>query len=78
MTKETRKEDLANAREMLRGWIKAEQAVMLGQEYRIGTRSLKRADLGMIASRIKFWQDEEARLEGSSHIRIRQIVPRDI
>ena len=69
--------ELETARKMLRGWIEAEQAVMTGQEYRMGTRTLRRADLRTIGERIKFWQDEVGRLEGKSRIRVKQIVPRD-
>ena len=71
-----RKYPIDTAREMLDGWIAAEQAVMTGQEYRMGTRSLKRADLGMIAQRIKYWTDEIDRLQGRSRIRVQQVVPR--
>ena len=70
-------EALETAREMKRLWIEAEKAVMTGQEYRIGTRSLKRADLKEIGERIKFWSDEEAALDTTQHrIRVRQIIPR--
>ena len=73
----SKQKDIETAREMLRGWVLAEQAVMTGQEYRIGTRMLRRADLKMIGERIKFWQDEIARLEGASRIRVQQVIPRD-
>ena len=70
--------DLETAREMLRGWILAEQAVMTGQEYWMGTRRLRRADLKMIGERVKFWQDEIARLDGIPRIRVQQVIPRDV
>ena len=66
------------AREMLAGWIAAEQAVMTGQEYRIGTRTLRRADLREIGERIRYWKGECDILEGKSHIRTQQIIPRDL
>lgn len=74
----SKQEDLKNAREMLKGWMLAEQAVMTGQEYRMGTRFLRRADLGMIGDRVKFWQSEIERLEGKSRTRVQQVIPRDM
>ena len=71
-----RLEDIVNAREMVKQWVLAEQAVMTGQEYRIGTRSLRRADLRMIGERIKYWKDELAVLEGTPAIRVQQVIPR--
>jgi len=74
-----RAEKIATARKMVQQWIEAEQVVMTGQEYRIeGSRSLKRPDLRMIGERIKYWQDELARLEGRHRIRVRQVIPRDV
>lgn len=69
---------LADAREILKGWMAAEQAVMTGQEYRIGSRNLRRADLRQIGERIKYWQDEIARLEGVPRIRVQQVIPRSM
>jgi len=71
-------EDLKIAREMRRDWIKAEQAVMTGQEYKMGTRTLIRADLEQIGKRIKFWDNEIARLEGRPRNRVQQVIPRDM
>ena len=68
--------DLQCARSMLLDWTEAERAVMAGQEYRIGTRSLRRADLPHIAERIRFWMGEIKRLEGRPTSRVQQAVPR--
>ena len=73
----SKSKEIEVAREMLRGWVLAEQAVMTGQEYRIGTRNLRRADLREIAERIKYWKAEIDRLEGNSRIRVQQVIPRD-
>ena len=73
----TRQEELHNANEMLKGWMLAEMAVMSGQDYSIGSRRLRRADLREIGQRIKFWQSEVDRLEGRSRIRVQQVIPRD-
>jgi len=69
---------LVEARDMYKSWLAAEKAVMTGQEYRIGTRTLRRADLRMIGERVKYWKDEVARLEGPARIRVRQVIPRDM
>lgn len=71
---------LEEARGMLATWLEAERAVATGQEYSIGTRRLKRADLSMIADRIKFWRDEVAALEGGRKggRRVFRAVPRDL
>ena len=50
---------------------------MTGQEYRIGTRNLRRADLNMIGERVRYWKDEVYRLERRSRIRVQQVIPRD-
>ena len=72
-----KQQELANAREMLKGWMQAEQAVMTGQDYQIGSRRLRRADLKDIGERIKFWKGEIDRLEMRSRIRVQQVISRD-
>ena len=54
---------LEEARESLKRWLDADAAVATGQEYRIGERSLTRADAATIAQRIKFWKNEVETLE---------------
>jgi len=71
-------QQIVQAREMLQDWIQAERAVMTGQEYRIGSRMLRRADLDMIAERVKYWKGEIDRLEGNPRIRTQQIIPRNL
>lgn len=68
------------ARNMLTLWIEAEKAVATGQSYKIGTRSLTRADLSDIADRIKFWRSElEALEDGRGRgMRVFSAVPRDL
>ena len=57
----------------------AEEAVLLNQEYRIGTRSLKRADLAAIRAEIDELEDEIAELEESGGKRYAgRFLPRDI
>lgn len=70
--------ELDEAREMLRSWIDANKAVSTGQAYKIGTRSLTRADLSEIRSEIKYWRAEVERLEaGRRGARVMRAVPRD-
>lgn len=68
------------AREHLRIWLEAEKAVATGQSYKIGTRSLTRANLSDIASRIKYWRNEVDKLESGDGkgSRVMRIVPRDL
>jgi len=73
----TRQEELKNARTMWSDWVEAERAVMSGQEYRIGTRLLRRASLDEIRRSVKYWRGEIDRLEGVSRMRVQQVIPRD-
>lgn len=66
------------ARANLQMWLDAEKAVASGQSYRIGSRTLTRASLSDIVSRIKYWRDEVAQLEsGRRGARVMRAVPRD-
>jgi hypothetical protein len=71
---------LQEAKEMLQNWINAEVAVSTGQSYKIGTRSLERANLSEIANRINFWRREVERLEigRPAGLRVSRAVPRDL
>lgn len=67
------------ARENLKMWLEAEKAVATGQSYKIGTRSLTRANLSDIAARIKYWRNELEQLEsGTRGMRVMRAVPRDL
>lgn len=69
---------IEEARENLTMWLYAERAISTGQSYKIGTRSLSRADLSMVASRIAFWRNEIEKLEnGQRGLRVVRAVPRD-
>ena len=70
---------IEEARATLRMWLEAERAVATGQSYRIGTRSLTRANLADIRESIQFWCREIAKLE-SKHTgaRVFRTVPRDL
>lgn len=73
------KERLERYKKQLRLYYKAEEAVLLNQEYAMGTHRLKRADLATIREAIK---DLEAQIEvleanGGKNKAFR-ILPRDI
>ena len=69
---------IEEARATLRMWLEAERAVATGQSYRIGTRSLTRANLADIRESIQFWRREIAKLEGKhTGARVFRAVPRD-
>ena len=69
---------IEEARENLTMWLDAERAISTGQSYKIGTRSLSRADLSMVASRIALWRTELEKLEnGPQGLRVVRAVPRD-
>lgn len=70
---------LEEAQENLRMWLDAEKAVATGQSYKIGTRSLTRANLSDIKERIAFWRNEVANLENNTGdgVHIVRVVPMD-
>ena len=72
--------DLQTAKLHLQSWLDAELAVATGQSYKIGSRSLTRADLSEIKERIKFWSNEVERLENGrpKGIKAYRAVPRDL
>ena len=58
--------------------LEAEEAVLLNQEYTIGTKSLKRADLGTIRAAIKDLEKQIDLLESGGKNKAFRFVPRDI
>lgn len=75
-------ERLQKAKDRLNAYYEAELAVLTGQEYRIGSRTLRRADLAEIRAAIneleKLVRQLEAQLSGSTAARARRVVLRDI
>jgi hypothetical protein len=73
---------LMQAKERLKAYYEAELAILSGQEYKIGTRSLKRADLGEIRRAIKDLEQVCDELEAKAKIGARRrafrITPRDL
>ncbi|QQE75710.1 peptidylprolyl isomerase [Brevibacillus composti] len=70
------------AKERLQAYYQAELAVLSGQEYRIGTRTLRRADLSEIRKAISELERQVQQLEnqaaGNRSARARRIVIRDL
>lgn len=75
-------ERLAKARERLNAYYEAELAVLSGQSYTIGSRSLTRANLSEIRDAIKELEQQVRELEtiasGGGHRRAYRITPRDL
>lgn len=70
---------LETAQEHLNTWLEASKAVATGQSYRIGTRSLERANLKEIQEMILFWIKEVEKLQsGQKGRRVMRVVPRDL
>lgn len=67
---------LAQAEAQLTLWLAASTAIASGQEYSIGNRQLKRADLAEVNESIKMWQGYVNRLSsGRSGMRVRGVTP---
>lgn len=70
------------ARHHLNAWLEAELELTTHQSYKIGSRSLTKADLGEIRKQIEFWQNRVAQLENAEkrggRNRVVRGVPRDL
>lgn len=70
------------ARDRLNAYYEAELAVLTGQEYRVGSRTLRRADLKEIRAAINALEKQVQQLEalqsGTTTSRSRRVVLRDI
>lgn len=72
-------ERLERYKSRLSMYYKAEEAVLLNQEYTIGTKSLKRADLSTIREAIKDLENQVATLEASGgRNKAARFIPRDL
>ena len=67
---------LAQAEAKLTQYLAAEEAVLLGQQYEISGRMLKRADLASIQAGIDIWNQRVQRLSARSGGRSAAVVPR--
>ena len=70
------------ARHHLNAGLEAELELTTHQSYKIGSRSLTKADLGEIRKQIEFWQNRVAQLENAEkrggRNRVVRVVPRDL
>ena len=71
-------EKLKRAERRLGLYYEAEEAILTGQEYTIGTRRLRRADLKEVQSMIKQLENEVGSLQGSGKNRALRGIPLDI
>lgn len=79
MLNHLQKESLARYKKRLEMYYAAEEAVLLNQEYTIGTKSLKRADLSTIRAAIKDLEGQIASLEAAGgKNKACRFIPRDI
>jgi len=67
---------LEQAQARLDQYLAAEEAVLLGQQYEIGGRMLRRADLQAIQEGIRIWDDRVEKLSAKTAGRVRAITPR--
>ena len=76
---EVQKKRLERYKKRLEMYYEAEEAVLLNQEYTIGAKSLKRADLSTIRAAIKELEGQIETLEASGgKNKAFRILPRDI
>lgn len=79
MLSRLQKERLERYKKQLAMYYEAEEAVLLNQEYKIGTRSLRRADLSTIRAAIKDLERQIESLEASGgKNKAFRLLPRDI
>lgn len=71
-------ERINKAKERLNAYYEAEIAVLAGQSYQIGTRSLTRADLGVIRKAIKELENLVQELENAGKRKAVRITLRDL
>jgi hypothetical protein len=67
---------LTTAQAQLNAYLAAETAILSGQEYTIGTRRLKRADLAEVRAGITAWDQRVKTLSSSAAGRGRSITIR--
>lgn len=71
-------ERLERAKQRLELYYKAEEAILTGQEYTIGTKRLRRADLEDVQAMIKQLENDVESLKTNGKNRALRGVPLDI
>lgn len=71
---------LDEVKQKLADWLAAESALATSKSYTIDGRTLTRANMQEIASRIAFWRNEAERLScGRKSVnRVMRVIPRDL
>lgn len=79
MLNKAQKGRLERCRKRLAMYYEAEEAILLNQEYAIGTKSLKRADLSTVRAAIKDMEKQIETLEaGGGRNKAGRFIPRDL
>jgi hypothetical protein len=74
----TKEEQLAEAQTMYTEYLNAEKAVLQGQSYSIGDRTLTRANLSEIQTGRQFWASQVCAISTDrTGIRMKRVIPRD-
>ncbi len=73
----SREEQLTTPKNRLDAYLKAESAILTSQEYQMGTKSSRRANLNDVQKKIKELQNEIARLESGGKNKVVRVVPID-
>lgn len=74
----SREEQLLTARSRLEAYLKAESAILTSQEYWMGSKRLRRADLEDVQKKITELQKEIARLETGGKNKMVRVIPVDL
>lgn len=74
----SKEEQLSVAKNRLEAYLKAESAILTSQEYWMGSKRLRRADLEDVQKKISELQKEIARLEAGGKNKIVRVIPMDI
>lgn len=69
---------LTMAKERLNNYYEVEKAILSGQSYTIGSRTLNRANLSEVTKMIKELESEVIRLENTNSRKARRIIPLDL
>lgn len=75
---QVKKERRERLKERLQEYYRAEERVLLGQEYSIGTRTLRRADLAEIRKAIKDLENQISLIDNAGKNKAARFIPRDI
>lgn len=74
----SKEEQLLTARNRLEAYLKAESAILTSQEYWMGSKRLRRADLEDVQKKITELQREIARLETGGKNKMVRVIPVDL